>query len=64
MNTLISWAPILIGSFFVTLAVVQYRWGVEQSAIYGHVILNSIFVIFSGVYGIVILYNVIEGLVQ
>ena len=59
MDMLNTLTPMLIGVFFLLLAVVQYRWGAEQAE---PRLMNTIFVWFCGVYGIVILYGVIRGL--
>ncbi len=58
MNMLDALTPMLIGIFFLLLAVVQYRWGAEQPV---PRLLNTIFVWCCGVYGFVILYGVVRG---
>ena len=50
--------PMLIGIFFLLLAVVQYRWGTGQSQ---PRLMNTLFVWFCGIYGFVILYGVVRG---
>ena len=59
MNMLDTLTPILIGVFFMLLAVMQHRW---ETLKYKSKYLNRILVWGIGIYGFVILYGGIRGL--
>jgi hypothetical protein len=59
MNILDSFTPVVIGIFFVLMAVMQSR---VSSLRYKNSRLNTAIIIFCGTYGFVVLYGVVRGL--
>jgi len=58
MNILDTITPMLIGVFFILMAIAQSRL---SSLRYKNSYLNSTIVVFCGTYGFIVLYGVVRG---